>query len=115
MSARLLRAVPNCRLVLMLAYHILSPALSVEEAGLMTYLQSPPDAGPSVTQATAGLQNWMCAGRRLVRKGGLLPTTNQLHLSFIKILSKHLAANQKISFAFQQKSSTMPLMNPPPY
>ena len=27
-SARLLRAVPNCRLVLMLAYHMLSPALS---------------------------------------------------------------------------------------
>ena len=32
-SARLLRAVPNCRLVLMLAYHMLSPALSVEENG----------------------------------------------------------------------------------
>ena len=30
-SARLLRAVPNCRLVLMLAYHMLSTALSVEE------------------------------------------------------------------------------------
>ena len=30
-SARLLRAVPKCRLVLMLAYHMLSPALSVEE------------------------------------------------------------------------------------
>ena len=38
-SARLLRAVPNCRLVLMLAYHMLSPALSVEETGLMAYLQ----------------------------------------------------------------------------
>ena len=36
-SARLLRAVPNCRLVLMLAYHMLSPALSVEETGLMAY------------------------------------------------------------------------------
>ena len=34
-SARLLRAVPNCRLVLMMAYHMLSPALSVEENGLM--------------------------------------------------------------------------------
>ena len=33
-SARLLREVPNCRLVLMLAYHMLSPALSVEETGL---------------------------------------------------------------------------------
>ena len=41
-SARLLRAVPNCRLVLMLAYHMLSPALSVEETGLMAYLQTPP-------------------------------------------------------------------------
>ena len=29
----------------MLAYHMLMPALSVEEAGLMTYLQAPPDAG----------------------------------------------------------------------
>ena len=37
-SARLLRAVPNCRLVLMLSCHMLSPALSVEETGLMTYL-----------------------------------------------------------------------------
>ena len=36
-SARLLRAVPNCRLALMLAYHMLSPALCVEEAGLMTF------------------------------------------------------------------------------
>ena len=34
-SARLLRAVPNCRLVLMMSYHLLSPALSVEETGLM--------------------------------------------------------------------------------
>ena len=49
-SAHLLRAVPNCRLVLMLAYHMLSPALSVEETGLMAYLQTPPEAGPSVVQ-----------------------------------------------------------------
>ena len=35
-SARLLRAGPNCRLVLTLAYRLLSPALSIEEAGLMT-------------------------------------------------------------------------------
>ena len=48
-SARLLRAVPNCRLVLTLAYHMLSPALSVEETGLMAYLQTP---GPSVVQVT---------------------------------------------------------------
>ena len=40
-SARLLRAVPNFHLVLMLAYHMLSPALSVEENGLMAYLQTP--------------------------------------------------------------------------
>ena len=95
-SARLLRAVPNCRLALML-----SPALSIEEAGLMTYLQTPPDAGPSVSQATSGLQNWKRAGRRLVQVGGRLPTANQLHQSFVKILSKHLAANKKVSFAFQ--------------
>ena len=111
-SARLLRAVPNFRWVLMLAYHTLSPALRVEEAGLMTYLQSPPDAGPSVAQVTSGLQNWKCAGRRLVQIGGRLPTATQLHQSFVKILSKHLAANKKVSFVFQQKSSTMPMMNP---
>ena len=69
-SARLLRAVPNCRLVLMMAYHMLSPALSVEENGLMAYLQTPPEAGPSIAQATSGLQNWKCAGRRLVEIGG---------------------------------------------
>ena len=34
--------------------------------------------------------------------------------SFVKILSKHLAANKKVSFVFQQKSSTMPMMNPSP-
>ena len=49
-SARLLRAVPSCRLVLMLAYHMLSPALSVEENGLMAYLQTPPEARPSVVK-----------------------------------------------------------------
>ena len=65
-QARLLRAVQNCRLVLMLPHNMLSPALSVEEAGLMTYLQSPPDAGPSVSQVTSCLQNWNCVGRRLV-------------------------------------------------
>ena len=43
-----LRAVPNCKLVLMVAYHLLSPTLSIEQAGLMAYLQTPPDAGPSV-------------------------------------------------------------------
>ena len=53
-SARLLRAI-------LLSYHLMSPALSTEEAGLMTYLQSLPDAGPSVNQATSGLQNWKCA------------------------------------------------------
>ena len=39
---------------------------------------------------------------------------NQLHQSLVKILSKHLAANKKVSFAFQQESSTMPMMNPIP-
>ena len=69
-SARLLRAIPNCRLVLMFAYQLLIPALSIEEAGLTTYLQTPPGAGPSVNQATADLQNWKRAGRRLVQIGG---------------------------------------------
>ena len=113
-SARLLRAVPNCRLVLMLAYHMLSPALSVEETGLMAYLQTPPEAGPSIVQVTSGLQNWKCAGRRLVEIGGRLSTATQLHQSFIKILSKHLAANNKVNFVFQQQSSTIPMMNPSP-
>ena len=111
-SARLLRAVPNCRLVLMLAYHMLSPALSVEETGLMAYLQASPEAGPSIMQVTSALQNWKCAGRRLVEIGGRLPTATQLlHQSFITILSKHLAANKKVNFVFQQQSSTIPMMN----
>ena len=113
-SARLLRAVPSCRLVLTLSHHMLSPALSVEETGLMTCLQAPPDAGPSVVQVTTGLQKWKCAGRRLVEIGGRLPTATQLHQSFIKILAKHLAANKKVNFVFQQKSSTIPMMNPSP-
>ena len=113
-SARLLRAVPNCHLVLMLSYHMLSPALSVEETGLMAYLQTPPHAGPSVVQITSGLQNWKCAGRRLVEIGGRLPTATQLHQSFIKILTKHLASNKKVNFVLQQKSSTIPMMNPSP-
>ena len=104
-SARLLRAVPKCRLVLLLAYHMLSPALSVEETGLMAYLQTPPEAGPSIVQVTSGLQNWKCAGRRLVEIGGRLPTATQLHQSFIKMLSKHLQANKKVNFVFQQQSS----------
>ena len=94
-SARLLRAVPNCRLVLMLAYHMLSPALRVEETGLIAYLQTPPEA-------------------RLVEIGGRLPTATQLHQSFIKNLTKHVAANKKVNFVFQQKSSTIPMMNPSP-
>ena len=79
-SARILRAIPNCRLVLMMSDHFLSPALSVEENGPMAYLQSPPDASPSVTQVTTGLQNWKCAGRRLVEIGGRLPTATQLSI-----------------------------------
>ena len=96
-SARLLRAVPNCRLVLMLAYHMLSPALSVEETGLMAYLQTPPEAGPPVVQVTSELQNWKCAGRRLVEIGGRLPTATQLHQSFIKILTKHWLRIRRVS------------------
>ena len=112
--AKLLRAIPNCSLVLTVAYHIVSPSLSTQEASLMSYLQSPPDAGPAVSQATIGLQNWKRAGRRLVQVGGSLPTANSIHQSFVTILSKHLAANKKVSFAFQQKSSMMPIMSPSP-
>ena len=65
-------------------------------------------------QVTSGLQNWKCAGRRLVEIGGRLPTTTQLHQSLIKMLSKHLAANKKVNFVFQQQSSTIPMMNPSP-
>ena len=46
--------------------------------------------------------------------GGRLPTATQLHQSLIKILSKHLAANKKLNFMFQQQSSTIPMMNPSP-
>ena len=46
--------------------------------------------------------------------GGRLPTATQLHQSFIKILSKHLAASKKVNFVFQQQSSTVPMMNPSP-
>ena len=103
-SAKLLRAIPNCRLGLMTAYHLRSPALSTEEASLMGYLQS---AGPAINQPTAGLQNWKRDGRRLVQIGGRLPTASQLHQSFVKIPSQHLAANKKVSFAFQRKSSAV--------
>ena len=44
----------------------------------------------------------------------MLPTATQLHQSFTKILSKHLAANKKLNFMFQQQSSTIPMMNPSP-
>ena len=44
---------------------------------------------------------------------GRLPT-NSLHTALTKILSKHLAANKKVSFACQQKSSMVPIMNPSP-
>ena len=37
-----------------------------------------------------------------------------MHQSFVKILSKHLAPNKKVSFAFQQNSGTMPMMKPSP-
>ena len=46
--------------------------------------------------------------------GGRLPTATQRHQSFIKILTKHLAANKKVNFVSQQKSSTKPMMNPSP-
>ena len=50
----------------------------------------------------------------MVEIGGRLPTATQLHQAFIKILSKHLAANKKVHFVFQQQSSTIPMMNPSP-
>ena len=65
-------------------------------------------------QVTSGLQNWKYAGRRLVEVSGRLPTATQLHQSFIKILTKHVASNKKVNFVFQQKSSTIPMMNPSP-
>ena len=54
------------------------------------------------------------AGRKLVEIGGRLPAAAQFHQFFVKILSKHLATNKKVSFVFQQKSSTKPMMNPSP-
>ena len=67
--AKLLRATPNCRLVLMVAYHIVCPELSAEEASLMSHFQTPPDAGPALNQITIGLP------------------ANSLHQAFVKILS----------------------------
>ena len=52
--------------------------------------------------------------KKVVEIGGRLPTATQLHQAFIKILSKHLAANKKVNFVFQQQSSTIPMMNPSP-
>ena len=52
--------------------------------------------------------------KKLVEIGGRLPTATQLHQSFIKILSKHLVANKKVNFSFQQQSSAIPMMNPSP-
>ena len=91
----------------------MSPALSSEEAILMEFLAISTRCRTG-SQSTAGLQNWKCGGRRLVQIGSRLATANQLHQSFVKILSKHLAANKKFSFAFQQKSSAVPIMNPSP-
>ena len=50
----------------------------------------------------------------MVEIGGRLPTATQLHQAFIKILSKHLAANKKVNFVFQQQSSIIPMMSPSP-
>ena len=105
-SAHLLRAVPIVDLSS--CYHLLSPALSIEEAGLMTYLQTPACDSGDYWFATLEV----C--RRLVQIGGRLPTADQLHQSFVKILSTHLATNKKVSFAFQQNSSRVPMMNPSP-
>ena len=46
--------------------------------------------------------------------GGRGPTVNALLTALAKILSRHLAANKQISFAFQQKSSIVPVMNSNP-
>ena len=59
-------------------YHCVSPSLSTEEASLMSYLQTPPDAGPTIGQVTMGLRHWRCAGRRSVEIGGRLPKANAL-------------------------------------
>ena len=50
---------------------------------------------PSVVQVTSGLQNWQCAGRRLVEIGGRLPTATQLHQSFIKENSENIWHQQE--------------------
>ena len=97
-SARLLRAVPNCRLELMLSYHMLSPVLSVEETGLMAYLQTPPEAGPSVVQVTSGLQHWKCAGRRLVEIGGRLRGCFQIMCGLIVKCSKICCPTKHCTF-----------------
>ena len=42
----------------MAAYRYVSPSLSTEEGSLMNYLQTPPDAGPTVGQVTVSLESW---------------------------------------------------------
>ena len=77
-AARLLKAIPSSRLVIMAAYHWAAPAPSTGDASFLEYLQKPPDAGPAVGQTAQGVQNWKCAGRRLVEIRGKLPTVTAL-------------------------------------
>ena len=90
---------------LMLAYRLLSPALSVEEAGLMTCLQTPPDAGPSVTQATT---DWF----RFV--GGC-----QQQINSTSLLSRFWVSTLQLTRRWALRSAeverhAMPMMNPSP-
>ena len=111
-AARLLRALPRARLVIMAAYHWVAPATRTEEASLLDYLQRPRDAGPAAVQAVQEFRFWKCAGGRLVEIVGRFPTATVLLSPFNRIPSKDLAPNKKFSFAFQQKSSMVPIMNP---
>ena len=113
-SARLLRAVPNCQLVLTLAYHLLSPALSIEEAGLMAFFANTTRCMPICIPSHIRFSKLEACRKKIGSDMRAIAHRKSAPSVICQdILSKHLAADKK-SFAFQQKSSTMPIMNPSP-
>ena len=81
-TAKLLRAIPSSRLVIMAAYNCVAPAPITEKDSFMEYLQKLPDAGPTAGQAVLGVQNWKCSGRRLDQ------SVKSLALWFMDLLSR---------------------------
>ena len=102
---------PNCRLVLTVAYHIASPALSTEEASRQPYELY----AVSTKCRTSGESGDYRPSKLEVRWAKISADWREAtHSQLTKSLSKHLAANKKVSFTFQQKSSMVPIMNSSP-